>query len=163
VMVIGSMVLLAAHRPERLAASTPPLHDEGIVILEPSEWIGKPFPLQPYLHPKIEHSTGRWVVVLYHHDCPKCQEALPDYERLAREPNQLGVDGILAVEVPPFGPNQNIGGTALKQARLSEAREWFVQAPVEIELDNGVVTSASLELPSIVQAEDEHGPSEASE
>jgi hypothetical protein len=52
IMAVGSMALLAANRPERLAASMPLLHDEGLVILEPSEWIGKPLPLQPYLHPQ---------------------------------------------------------------------------------------------------------------
>jgi hypothetical protein len=148
----SSLYILAANRPERLAASTPLLDDERLVILEPSKWISKPFPLGPYLEPKIDLSAGRWIVVLYHHDCPKCQAALPAYERLASEPGQSGVDGILAVEVPPFGPNQSVGGTALTQAQLSETREWFVQAPVEIELENGVVTDASLELPSIVHA-----------
>jgi hypothetical protein len=149
VMAVGSLGMLTANRPERLMASTPLLDDEGLVILEPSEWIGKPFPLVPYLEPKVDLSAGRWIVVLYHHDCPKCHEALPEYERLARETGSSRADGILAVEVPPFGPKERVGSTALKHARLSEAREWFVQAPVEISLVNGVVQGASLDLPSL--------------
>jgi hypothetical protein len=149
VMVVGSLAMLTVNRPERLIASTPLLDDQGLVILEPSEWIGKPFPLVPYLEPKVDLSAGQWIVVLYHHDCPKCQEALPEYERLAREAGSSRADGILAVEVPPFGSEERVGGTALKQARLSEAREWFVQAPVEISLENGVVQAASLDLPSL--------------
>jgi hypothetical protein len=97
VMVVGSLVMLTMNRPERLNAPMPLLDDESLVILEPSEWIGKPFPLVPHLDPKVDPSAGRWIVVLYHHDCPKCQEALPQYERLAREEHTSRADGILAV------------------------------------------------------------------
>jgi hypothetical protein len=148
-MVVGSLVMLSANHPERLFASTPLLNDEGLVILEPSEWIGKPLPLLPYLDPKFDLSAGRWIVVLYHHDCPKCQSALPEYERLASGARQSLAGNVLAVEVPPFGDQLHGDAAALKHARLSESREWFVEAPIEIQLQDGVVTAASLDLPSL--------------
>jgi thiol-disulfide isomerase/thioredoxin len=163
VMGASSLFILEANRPERLTASTPLLADERLVLLDPSEWNGKPFPLSPYLDPKVGILAGRWIVVLYHHDCPKCQEALPEYARLASETGLSGPDGILAVEVPPFGARLSISNTGLSHARLSEAREWFVEAPVEIVLEDGVVIGASLELPSIDQAKGLQISSEASE
>ncbi|MEM6484577.1 MAG: MauE/DoxX family redox-associated membrane protein [Pseudomonadota bacterium] len=112
----------------------------GLVILEPEEWIGRPFPLKPHLRPKQALDHGKWIVVLYHRDCPKCQEAKPLYEQLPAGQH------VLLIEVPPYGP---IVGSHARHARLADEREWFVQAPVEIQLLDGVVVSASRDLPSI--------------
>ena len=119
----------------------------GLVILEPETWIGKPFPLATHLAPELSFDEGRWTVLLYHHDCPHCQEAVPQYERLAI----IGSDRrVVLIETPPYSVDQSPEGAALR-ARLSDAREWFVQTPVEIRVDEGTVVSASLDLPSVVE------------
>ncbi|MBX3435791.1 MAG: hypothetical protein KF847_20935 [Pirellulales bacterium] len=52
------------------------------------------------------------------------------------------------MEVPPFGDQSPpVGFTQL--AKLSPKHEWFVQAPVEITIRDGIVAAASVELPSI--------------
>ena len=119
----------------------------GLVILEPETWIGKPFPLAPHLAPDLSFDEGRWTVLLYHHDCPHCQEAVPQYERLAMADSDRRV---VLIETPPYGVDQTSEGAALR-ARLSDAREWFVQTPVEIRVDEGVVMGASLDLPSVAE------------
>ena len=119
----------------------------GLVILEPETWVGKPFPLATHLAPERSFDEGRWTVLLYHHDCPHCQEAVPQYERLATDGNDRRV---VLIETPPYGVAQSPEGAALR-ARLSDAREWFVQTPVEIRVDEGIVVSASLDLPSVAE------------
>jgi hypothetical protein len=126
------------------------LGNDRLVILEPSEWPGMPFPLAEHLSPAVNVMHGEWIVLMYHHDCPECQEALPKYEELA-------VDGsmsrrgerVLLLELPPFGERRPQSAGSVVHARLSNEREWFVQAPVEICLKNGQVINASTELPSI--------------
>ncbi len=116
-------------------------------ILEPETWIGKPFPVTEFLEPAIDLSQGESVLLFYHHDCPHCQEALPKYEHLAADDPQRQV---LLIEVPPYGPAYQ-SSTAANAVRLSDRQEWFVQAPVEVTLNDGTVKSASLELPAVSQ------------
>jgi hypothetical protein len=172
---IPIFIYMADVRPMELSQETDDLFDNGqLVVLEPETWIGKPFPLTPHLtsvarvsdsslvgqafslsapSSPLDLSTGRWTVLMYHHDCPKCQEALPEYMRLADELQTRGDDrDVLLLEVPPFGNETPTPSTAA-HARLSDTREWFVQSPVEVRIDNGLVTLAALDLPSISGAE----------
>lgn len=117
----------------------------GLVILEPDAWIGKPFPLGPHLTPEVPIDEGRWTLLLFHHDCPRCQEAVPQYERLAAAEKGRGV---VLIETPPYASDSRPEGKTMR-ARLTDAREWFVQTPVEIQLDEGIVIGVSLDLPAI--------------
>lgn len=118
---------------------------DGTIILDPDSWVGKPFPLASYLDPAIPLQEGRWTILIHHHDCPHCQEAAPQYERLAET---VGDRRVLLVETPPYGEGDSAEGAALR-SRLSDDREWFVQTPVEIEVDAGIVVDASAKLPAI--------------
>ncbi|MBX3432042.1 MAG: hypothetical protein KF847_01715 [Pirellulales bacterium] len=119
----------------------------GLVILEPETWIGEKPPIGMHLTPAVNLSAGTWIIVLYHHDCPDCQDALPKYERLAAATQADGTR-IVLVEVPPFA-EASMDFNAAIHARLPEEIEWFVQAPVEIQIIDGVVTAVSLDLPAI--------------
>ena len=118
---------------------------DGLIVLEPETWIGKPFPLTPHLSPEVPLHKGRWTILIHHHDCPHCQEAVPQYERLAVADNNRR---IVLVETPPYGEIALTEQGAIR-TRLSNNREWFVQTPVEIQVDAGVVVSTSLDLPAI--------------
>lgn len=123
---------------------------DGLTILEPSEWVGKPFPLAELVPSSVNIEEGSWIVLVYHHDCPRCQKVLPRYVELAdnsaEKPNPTR---ILLLEVPPFGEDAVPRTSAAIYGRLSGQRQWFIQAPIEIIVTEGVVQSASLELPSI--------------
>lgn len=142
-----SFGMMAWSAPTNLRAEESLLSDTKLVVLKPTEWIDQKFPLNDEISPRIDVSEGKSVVLLFHHDCPKCQTAIPRYEQLAAE---LAVRGgtVLLVEVPPYGESFDDAGQA-KRAQLSADREWFVQAPVEIQLTDGMVQLASLELPSV--------------
>lgn len=47
-----------------------------IVVLKPEKWVGKRFPLFDYIAASDDLKRGKWFVLLYHHDCPACQEVL---------------------------------------------------------------------------------------
>jgi hypothetical protein len=104
-----------------------------ITVLEPEQWIGKQLPIADFID--LGLSSGEWTVLLHRHDCPDCLEAVPRYEELALRGTRVAL-----VEVPPYGD-----GLATQPAcyygRLTDEREWFLQTPVEIQLQDGIVTS----------------------
>jgi hypothetical protein len=68
------------------------------VLLEPEKWIGKEFPLLSFIEPTEEQDklkNGEWTIVLYHHDCPKCQEVINEFIEKKTE-------NLACVEVPPY-------------------------------------------------------------
>ncbi len=71
---------------------------------------------------------------------------MPLYEEFAASDVRKRV---ALIEVPPFGKEGAGAGSACVAGRLATDREWFVQTPVEIRLRDGVVESASTELPGI--------------
>jgi hypothetical protein len=133
VSVLGVALLgrLADHRTASAGGFSALAGD--LVILEPSEWVGKSLPIADSID--LDLSSGKWIVLLHRHDCPACQEALPRYEELAsRAP-------VAFVEIPPYG--ESFAPHDGSHVRLKDDREWFVQTPVEIQLQDGIVTAAN--------------------
>lgn len=140
-----STALLVRYADSRTASADGLLTKAGdLVILEPEKWIGKPLPIAEFIDHDL--SRGDWIVLLHRHDCPDCEEAVPHYERLAIARQ------VALVEVPPYGEPQAAASGAAHCGRLNADREWFVQTPVEIQLTDGVVTSASTELPALLSS-----------
>jgi hypothetical protein len=126
--------------------------DGKTVVLTPELWNGKRFPLLPYLEDRSDHSVGKpvkrplqerlgegkWLVLLYHSDCDKCQEAI---RRLPRITGDLNVQQVALIEVPPYVEDSGtsvLTGTTRLHARLANTREWFVECPIGLLLDEGV-------------------------
>jgi len=136
--------------PAVLLGGETEIGESEVLILKPKEWIGQDFPLHDAISPSINLTKCDCIVLLYHHDCPKCIEALARYKQLVKSAAEHGDDlEVVIVEVPPFGELE-YETEFLRPARLSADKEWFVQAPVELQLRDGKVMLASLELPSIV-------------
>ena len=85
----------------------------------------------------IDSST---FIMYFKYDCPKCQTVLPQYRRSAKD--KFGVKTAL-IEMPPYG-NINTSVDCL-EVKLSDEFEWFVTAPVELRLNDGVVVGVSSE------------------
>jgi hypothetical protein len=140
-----SAALLARYVGSRTALAEGVVSAGGnLTILEPEKWIGKFLPVAADID--VDLSRGNWIVLFHRHDCPDCGEAVPRYEELALRSRDKQV---ALVEVPPFHGSADAAVGPSRRARLSGDREWFVQTPVEIQLVDGVVTSASNELPAL--------------
>ena len=155
--LIGLWLLLAApaawamgtYQPAVLAEDGIILGEDNLVILEPEKWEGKRFPLLEYIDISAQLAHGEWTVLLYHHDCPKCHEAVSQHVRRA---SQIGAisdgPGVALLEVPPFSTRG--GGAAPElgaglRGRLSETREWFVSTPVIFRIVDAQVTEVSFD------------------
>jgi hypothetical protein len=132
-VAVITTVLLFRYQRQRTVLAKGLLTSVGdLVILEPQKWIGQKLPIAQSLD--IDLSKGEWVVLLHRHDCPVCQKAIPQYEQFA-----LAGTTVALIEVPPFGDPAH-RESACHYGRLKDGDEWFVQTPVEIRLQDGIVT-----------------------
>lgn len=149
-LFVGSLVAvwtMAGPRPVVLADGAGDLIGEGeFVILEPETWMGRPFPLASHIDIGQRLMSGRWLVVLYHHDCSSCRKALPRYRRLAAATHgDPQAARVALIELPPYAAYADEGrppdgaDSHYEQGRLTDAKEWFVQTPTVIHLDTGDV------------------------
>ncbi len=118
------------------------LGEGDFVVLEPETWVGKRFPLLPYIDIGDRLAEGGWLVVLHRHRCPRCERSIREYQRLAAD---LGWSWPIAlVEIP-----SDSGGGYVSQessctlGHLGHVRRWFITVPVEIVLLNGIVVGVS--------------------
>jgi len=110
-----------------------------IVVLKPDTWVGKRFPLLGYIASSDELKRGTWLVLLYHHDCPKCRRAIGDLKRIS---DTLGAEQVALVELPPYHRAVqafHFGGIKVVHKHLDDAREWFVESPVGVLISEGFV------------------------
>lgn len=144
--VIPAGLVMATYSPARLTDSGRIVGDARIVVLEPETWAGKPLPLLRYIDIADGLTKGKWIVVLYHYDCPHCRKAIPKYEARARKmTDQRGSPRVALIEMPPYSPAGKSlvsAATACTVGRLSDVRDWFAATPVVIELADGTVIRA---------------------
>ena len=107
----------------------------GVTVLSPSKWIGSAFPLFDFVSDSVRLRHGTWRLVFYRHNCSDCQRHLP---MLLSE----NVDHLAFVEVPPYS---RVGEDLIPPSRadlhhtLANDREWFIETPTEIDLNDGRV------------------------
>lgn len=125
--------------------SLPGVHTAGeFVVLEPEFWVGKPFPLSA--HVGIDVSQGSWIVLFHRSNCSQCQTLIPRYEQLASLDSRYQV---ALIEVSPSLERQELEMSACHLSQLDDNLEWFVETPLEIQLEHGVVVSASTDCPML--------------
>jgi hypothetical protein len=123
-----------------------PRGGEGLVVLEPETWPGKPLPVLEYVADRAsraELGSGRWTVVLFNRDCHVCQEHLA---RLAREarvaPPGEAAGRLRVMDVASRDtPNAAAVPAALKQVALRQDVQYIVEVPVEVTIAGGIVQS----------------------
>jgi hypothetical protein len=140
-------VLMASYAPARVLEDGSIVGKERFVVLEPTKWLGKPCPVLRYTDIGDRLAGGDWTVVIYHHDCPHCKEALPKYLAQIREgAKAAGSPPLALVELPPYaaaGKSPVPAGTPCTQGRMTDARDWFVETPAVLALHGGIVVGAS--------------------
>lgn len=150
-IAVAANVLLSSYRPSFLAEDGVIVGDSGVVVLEPEKWVGKPFPLLKYIDIGDQLATGQWRVLLYHHDCPTCQEVVRSYLTTGSDTHsrQRAI-----VEFPPFElMSVHMMAHGLLRGKISSERNWFFESPLELFLADGYVSGLSGER----EAHGDHG------
>ncbi len=123
-----------------LILKEPPAVTSGYEVLEPETWVGRELPILEHIDIGDQLKEGNWLVVLYHHDCPACTEAIPQIEQMAQELE--GNEDFLRfalVEVPPYGGKAIVNRSNIQIGKLEDSKEWFVTTPVVMIINNRVV------------------------
>lgn len=130
---------MGSYDPGTLSDINEIIGDGQIIVLEPEKWIGKRFPLLHYIDVGEEIAEGQWLVLLYQHGCPECQEATENLGQIAR---QMEASQFALVEIPPHSSSQkavDAEGIRVLHGHLSNAQVWFVHTPVFLNVENGQV------------------------
>lgn len=136
---IPAALAMSSYRPALLSAQGEIVGDGPDILLEPETWAGRRFPLLTHIDIGEQLANGKWLVMIYHHDCPRCREAI---RRLQTRSNRRQ-EGVALIELPPYETSPfttlSVTGRRWRLGRLSGERQWFVETPVFIELENGWV------------------------
>lgn len=114
--------------------------DSDVIVLDYSAWIGRNFPLLPFVMSPTDLRRGEYVVLLYNLDCGRCQVALREYERYVSDGAFSG--HFVFLEVPPYSDVLPATLPRSSHIRLSDEVEWVVKLPAKLRLQNGIVTEA---------------------
>jgi len=136
---------MANYQPAVLDSDGDLTGDGEIVVLEPEKWIGKRCPLLRYVDITENLTQGKWLVLLYHHECVRCREAIQVLQKLSKNlrANKI-ITHIALIDMPPYSdqlissrnPSDEIHG------RLDNHVSWFAATPVLFLLENGIVRRA---------------------
>lgn len=112
-------------------------------VLEPKTWISKRLPILEYIDIGMQLEKGRWLLLLYHHNCSDCLEILPQYGRISHD--LVGHENILRIallELPPYAKSMDTKiffSVSFARAKLNDCKEWFVTTPVLVLMLDGIV------------------------
>jgi hypothetical protein len=104
------------------------------------------WPMLEYIDIKEQLQTGLWVLLLYHNDCPDCREAIPLYEQMndSMTGNENAIN-FAFIQMPPYGNTAYplvSPESKVTCGRLNDKKKWFLQTPVVVVLDKGMVLAA---------------------
>lgn len=111
---------------------------------DPSEWVGRRFPLLESIDIDVDLSQGEYVVVLHRHGCSLCEETLnaPWFCDAVSARCERG--RIALVELPPYGESANRGGPRFSlTGRLNASDPCLLPAPVVVVLQDALVLSVA--------------------
>ena len=144
-VLIGIPVAYAmgSHTDTALSDTGVIVGSDQIVTLKPETWIGKQLPLLDYIDVGNKLKEGEWHILLYHHDCPKCQGAIRAYQKATSDPAwHFGNHQVALIDMPPYDSAATSAvslGSSCLLGRVSNSKDWLVETPVEITLDQGFV------------------------
>jgi len=140
IILIGFMVLSIT--TIILAFNGPSKSTFEYEVLELETWIGKRLPILEHIDISKQLERCSWVVVLYNYDCPDCVETIPKYKQMARD--LAGNENLLQIaliEIPPYSTKIICEESSYNLGRLSDTKEWFIDTPTIVMLENNVVST----------------------
>jgi hypothetical protein len=142
VSVIGfiGVLIFIGSKPISLNEVGKSTSDGRLVVVETGDWIGKRFAAAKFIENGEALRNGRWQIVFYHQDCPKCQELI----REAESGRLLLATAF--VEIPPLSNILRKESKTLAWFTLTDSYDWFVPTPQIIEVDGGKVVRRLQEL-----------------
>jgi thiol-disulfide isomerase/thioredoxin len=132
VLISVSTVVLIANEPKKVTSR--------YEVLEPKDWINQQLPVLKHIDIAGKLTSGNWLVLFYHYNCPGCARAIPQYEQMMRDlAGNEDFLNIAFIEIPPYGDGPVSKDSPCVQGKLADTKEWFVTTPAVVLLKDGVV------------------------
>ncbi|MBX3377834.1 MAG: hypothetical protein KF678_12625 [Phycisphaeraceae bacterium] len=132
-LVTGAAGVFILTSPLRLdATGLAEARPGAVIFIDPTQWIGKRCPLLEHIGVSANLDHGEWKLVLFHHDCPDCQQVVEKYHDDSSR--------VAFLEIPPHGDRKESERAHGVWGKLDDGRNWFAETPMVIELRDGVVT-----------------------
>jgi hypothetical protein len=134
--------IYSLHTPA--AASASPL------VIEPNDWLNKPFTLLDELPRSAPLRSGRWMLLIYHDDCDDCRQAIPIYRAAHGSTCRLAL-----LALPPITTPATDWPDSLRLT-LNPDQNWFATTPLAFALQDGRVLAsaaghAAMHPPDVIQ------------
>jgi len=144
-LAVPAGAFMAAYHAARLAQDGDIVTGaDNAVVVEPTDWLGRRFPVLRHIDIGDELARGQWTLVFYHHDCADCRAAIARLESWL-DGDQILRRRIALVEVPPFGElpaSLSVEVARHTRARLGTDHDWFVATPMAAVLEDGRLVAA---------------------
>ncbi len=128
-----------------LVLNKPPDKTEKYEVIKPSEWIsgeeGEEWSMLKHIDIADSLRAGLAIVVFYSIECETCHEAIPLYDRMARDMagNEDAIRFAL-IEIPPYASEKDDivpVDTPCLRGRLDSSKKWYVQTPLVVVVVDG--------------------------
>ena len=121
----------------------------GLLFTTPPSWYGHTMPISPFIVGSNALLHGRWLVIIYYHGCPVCQQAIASITRHYRQKKPKNIR-VALVELPPWGhlPRSMVPGAWLR-LKLSNHFIWRINPaiPMLVNVRSGQVTRVRVFVP----------------
>lgn len=111
-------------------------------VLTPDDWLGTRFPLFEYLRTDESLANGSKSLLFYQPDCPKCRDAVSYYCHVSSRPSDGRIVPIFLIDLSlePSHKGDFADDCAACVAADLTPHQWFMQTPVLVWLNDGIVT-----------------------
>ena len=119
------------------------------VIIEPEKMVGQPFTLAHYIDIGEQLNRGRWLVVLYRTDCPRCRKLQDDLAKITIPPGRRIQIACLSVGNRPQQTDYVEGAArdlGFITGTLSGPFDWLVNVPLYISIDENAVVAVATSI-----------------
>ncbi|HMD55286.1 MAG TPA: hypothetical protein VKJ65_12115 [Phycisphaerae bacterium] len=133
-------------QPAQLQSDGRLIGGHGVVYFQPFDWQGQKLPLLPFISGGDVLESGHWLLVIYYHECPICQQAVATVSaHLKSDPNHR----VALLQIPPFGAlPSGIASPGMLELKLDGQRRWRPPLlPILLDLDGGKITAARAYVP----------------
>jgi hypothetical protein len=131
-----------------LVFNKPPDKTDKYEVIKPADWIAdarahKEWSMFKYIDIAGSLKSNIVIAVLFDTECETCHEAIPLYDRMARD--MVGNEDAIRfafIEIPPYASEKDDivpADTPCLQGRLDSSKKWYVQTPLVVVVRDGFV------------------------
>jgi hypothetical protein len=134
--------LMLSFQPSTITSDGEIVGTSNVVMLYPKDWLGQKCPVLEFTDIAANLNQGHWIVVFYGANCKKCKEHFADWKDNGFPVAKNNDEQIAMLEIS--GEPVNTFRQTLKTepyigGGLSRSKQWYIETPTVILLDEGIV------------------------